>query len=126
MGMIISMFSILPTIDIQAALEFIMLCASGSFTVDADVEGFATLLIFFSGSEIYISSVSTYSLIFLIKAASIVRNIRHGLIQHHIYQIEAAMDMLCHIIIARRNQVTLDQRKADQRSQSHPDRQHIG
>ena len=41
------MFSILPTIDIQAAFGVIMLCASGSFTVDADVEGFATLLIIF-------------------------------------------------------------------------------
>ena len=47
MGIMIGMFSILPTIDIQAAFGMIMLCASRYLAVDADIEGFTTLLIIF-------------------------------------------------------------------------------
>ena len=47
MGIMIGIFSILPTIDIQAAVGMIMLCASRYWTVDADMEGFVTLLIIF-------------------------------------------------------------------------------
>ena len=84
MGITTGMFSILPTIDTQAAFGVIMLCASGYFAVDVDVESFATLLIIVLVDQRYISSVSTYSPNFLRMAAYIVRTIRHGLIQHHI------------------------------------------
>ena len=47
MGIMIGMFSILPIIDIQAAFGMIILCASGYFAVDADIDGFATLLVMF-------------------------------------------------------------------------------
>ena len=47
MGIMIGIFSILPTIDIQAAFGMIMLCVSRHLTVDADIESFATLLIIF-------------------------------------------------------------------------------
>ena len=47
MAMMIGMLFILPTIEIQAMFGLITLCATGITTVDADVEGFAVLILFF-------------------------------------------------------------------------------
>ena len=72
MGIMIGMFSILPTIEIQAAFGMLMLCASRHLAVDADIEGFETLLIIFWLIR-YIRLISQYLLSQLLDDGGIYR-----------------------------------------------------
>ena len=93
MGIMIGMFSILPTIDMQAAFGLIMLCASVSFTVNADVEGFAMLLIIVWWIR-YIYLITQYLLSHrLDKGGGYCQKHPPWPIQHHVYQMATAMDM---------------------------------
>ena len=47
MSIIIGMFSVLPTIEIQAVFGLIIIFGSGNITINVNIEDFAVLLLFF-------------------------------------------------------------------------------